>query len=125
MRAMRAEWHDKYTLPSLWKWYQPSRAAHGAYWFDWTTQDEIEWKNNYRIWMQFLNDFKNRGGRVTTVTGVQVLDAAGKYLGTIKVPRQPANAGFAGPDKRVLYITAREGLYRINMLTQGPDRIGK
>ena len=36
-----------------------------------------------------------------------------------------ANAAFAGPDKRVLYITAREGLYRINMLAQGPDRIGK
>ena len=62
---------------------------------------------------------------VTTVAGVQVFDAAGTYLGTIKVPRQPANAGFAGPDKRLLYITAREGLYRINMLAQGPDRIGK
>src|SRR6476646_2614868 len=62
---------------------------------------------------------------VTTVAGVQVFDAAGKYLGTIKVPRQSANAGFAGPDKRVLYVTAREGLYRINMLAQGPDRIGK
>ena len=33
---------------------------------------------------------------VTTVAGVQVFDAAGKYLGTIKVPRQPANAAFAG-----------------------------
>jgi imidazolonepropionase-like amidohydrolase len=66
MRAMRAEWHDKYTLPSLWKFYQPSRAAHGSYWYDWSTADEIEWKNNYRIWMQFLNDYKNRGGRVTT-----------------------------------------------------------
>ena len=62
---------------------------------------------------------------VTTVAGVQVFDAAGKYLGTIKVPRQSANAGFAGPDKRVLYVTAREGLYRINMLAQGPDRVGK
>jgi gluconolactonase len=62
---------------------------------------------------------------VTTVAGVQVFDAAGKYLGTIKMPRQSANAGFAGPDKRVLYVTAREGLYRINMLAQGPDRIGK
>lgn len=62
---------------------------------------------------------------VTTIAGVQVFDAAGKYLGTIKVPRQPTNAAFAGPDKRVLYITAREGLYRINMLAQGPDRIGK
>ena len=66
MRAMNAEWHDRYTLPSLWKWYEPSRAAHGSYWFDWTTRDEIEWKNNYRIWMTFLNDYKNRGGRVTT-----------------------------------------------------------
>jgi imidazolonepropionase-like amidohydrolase len=66
MRAMRAEWHDRYTLPSLWQFYQPSRAAHGSYWFDWTTQDEIEWRNNYRIWMQFLSDYKNRGGRVTT-----------------------------------------------------------
>jgi gluconolactonase len=56
---------------------------------------------------------------------VQVFDAKGQYLGTIKVPRQPANAAFAGPDKRTLYITAREGLYRVKMLSQGPDRIGK
>src|ERR1051326_661749 len=66
MRAMRAEWHERYTLPSLWPFYQPSRTAHGAYWYHWTTQDEIEWRNNYRLWMQFLNAFKNRGGRVTT-----------------------------------------------------------
>ncbi|HKC89595.1 MAG TPA: amidohydrolase family protein, partial [Blastocatellia bacterium] len=66
MRAMRAEWHDRYTLPSLWKFYQPSREAHGSYWFNWTTQDEVEWKNNYRLWMAFVNEFKNRGGRVTT-----------------------------------------------------------
>src|SRR5215831_17968996 len=62
---------------------------------------------------------------ITTLTGVQVFDAAGKYLGTIKVARQPANVGFAGPDRRVLYITAREGLYRLDTLAQGPDRIGK
>jgi imidazolonepropionase-like amidohydrolase len=66
MRAMRADWHDKYTLPSLWKWYTPNRAAHGAYWFNWTTADEIEWRNNFRIWMQFVNEYKNRGGRVCT-----------------------------------------------------------
>jgi imidazolonepropionase-like amidohydrolase len=66
MRAMRAEWHDRYTLPSLWRFYEPSRKAHGSYWFDWTTRDEIEWKNNYRLWMTFLNEYKNRGGRVTT-----------------------------------------------------------
>jgi gluconolactonase len=62
---------------------------------------------------------------ITTVAGVQVLDAKGQYLGTIKVPRQPANVAFGGPDKRTLYITAREGLYRIKMLSQGPNRVGK
>jgi gluconolactonase len=62
---------------------------------------------------------------ITTLTGVQVFDAKGAYLGTIKVARQPANAAFAGPDKRVLYITAREGLYRVKLLSQGVDRVGK
>lgn len=66
MRSREAEWHDIYTLPSLWQFYQPSRTSHGSYWFDWSTQDEIEWKNNYRIWMSFLNEYKNRGGRVCT-----------------------------------------------------------
>jgi gluconolactonase len=62
---------------------------------------------------------------ITTVTGVQVFDAKGQYLGTIKVGRQPANAAFAGPDKQTLYITAREGLYRVRMLAKGVDRVGK
>jgi imidazolonepropionase-like amidohydrolase len=66
MRARNADWHEQYTLPSLWQFFQPSRTAHGSYWFDWTTRDEIEWRENFRIWMQFLNEYKNRGGRVCT-----------------------------------------------------------
>jgi len=66
MRARNADWHEEYTWPTLWRFYQPSRAAHGSYWFYWTTADEIAWKKNYAIWMQFLNDYKNHGGRVTT-----------------------------------------------------------
>ncbi len=66
MRSRNADWHEKYTLPSLWDFFQPSRQAHGSYWFNWTTWDEVAWKNFYRVWMSFLNDFKNAGGRVTT-----------------------------------------------------------
>jgi imidazolonepropionase-like amidohydrolase len=66
MRAERAEWHDEYTLPSQWEFFQPSREAHGSYWFYWTTEDEVAWRNFYQRWMQFLNDFKNAGGVVTT-----------------------------------------------------------
>jgi hypothetical protein len=58
------------------------------------------------------------------VTGIQVFDA-GTVSWDDQIPRQPANVGFAGPDKRTLYIAAREGLYRLKLLTQGPDRIGK
>src|SRR5215204_6398677 len=57
--------------------------------------------------------------------GVQVFDAKGDYLGTIKLSRQPANVAFAGPDRQTLYITARQGLYRVKMLSRGPDRPGK
>ena len=64
-RARRAEWHEIYTLPSLWKFYEPSRNSHGSYWHHWGTEQEVEWKNNYRLWMAFVNEYKNRGGRVT------------------------------------------------------------
>ena len=66
MYARNADWHEKYTLPSLWDFYTPNRKAHGSYWFDWTTHDEIAWKKFYQVWMQFLNEYKNAGGRVTT-----------------------------------------------------------
>ncbi len=66
MRARREEWHDQYTLPSLWEWFRPNRDSHGSYWFYWTTEDEVAWKENFRLWMAFLDEFKNRGGRVTT-----------------------------------------------------------
>jgi hypothetical protein len=64
-RARRAEWHETYTLPSLWKFYEPSYQSHGSYWVSWGTEQEVEWKNNYRLWMTFVNEYKNRGGRVT------------------------------------------------------------
>jgi len=65
MRVRNADWHKEYTLPTQWDYYTPNRESHGAYWFYWTTEDEIAWKNFYKVWMQFVNDYKNMGGRVT------------------------------------------------------------
>ena len=64
-RARRAEWHEEYTLPSLWKFYMPSKISHGSYWHFWGTEEEVAWRENYRLWMAFINTYKNRGGRVT------------------------------------------------------------
>lgn len=66
MRARTAEWHQDYTLPSLWRFFQPSRISHGSHWHDWGTEQETNWRENYRLWMLFVNEYKNRGGRVTT-----------------------------------------------------------
>ncbi|MDA9572333.1 amidohydrolase family protein [Flavobacteriaceae bacterium] len=65
-RARRAEWHDDYTLPSLWRFYQPSKISHGSYWHFWGTEEEVAWKENFKLWMTFINEYKNRGGRITT-----------------------------------------------------------
>src|SRR5690606_13539967 len=65
MRARTAEWHEDYTLPALWEFFRPSRTSHGSFFFDWGSEQETAWRDNYRRWMAFINDFKNRGGRVT------------------------------------------------------------
>ncbi len=66
MKFRNAEWHDKYTLPSLMDFYVPSRVNHGAYWYYWTTWDEVAYRNFYQVWLRLMNDYKKIGGRVTT-----------------------------------------------------------
>ncbi len=65
MRARNADWHARYTLPSLQRFFQPSRTNHGSYFWDWTTADEIAWRRFYGPFMRLVNDYKNMGGRVT------------------------------------------------------------
>ena len=57
---------------------------------------------------------------VATVAGIQVIDPRGQHLGTIRVPTRARNVAFAGPNRRTLYITAVESLYRVQMLSEGP-----
>jgi imidazolonepropionase-like amidohydrolase len=65
MRARNADWHAKYTLPSLMSFYAPNREHHGSYWYDWTTAREIKWRRFYVPYMRLMNDYKNMGGLVT------------------------------------------------------------
>lgn len=63
-RARDAEWHADYTWPGLRRFFLPDPRLHGSYHFDWTTADEVAWRENFRLWMRFVNDYKNNGGRV-------------------------------------------------------------
>ncbi|WP_244858082.1 amidohydrolase family protein [Sphingopyxis granuli] len=65
MHARNADWHARYTMPQLWGFFQSSRENHGSYFFDWTTEREVRWRNFYKKFMQLINDYKNIGGRVT------------------------------------------------------------
>ncbi|MEW4448331.1 amidohydrolase family protein [Qipengyuania sp. JC766] len=65
MRARTAEWHDRYTIPSLMDFYAPSLTNHGSYYHDWTSEDEIAWRAFYSPWMQLMKEFHDRGGRIT------------------------------------------------------------
>jgi hypothetical protein len=65
MRVRNADWHAKYTLPSLANFFVPSRVNHGSYFYDWTTAKEVAWRRFYSPYMRLMNDYKNMGGRVT------------------------------------------------------------
>jgi gluconolactonase len=56
---------------------------------------------------------------ITSALGLQVYDPAGKLLGILSLPEQPANATFGGPDLRTIYVTARTSLYTIPMEVRG------
>lgn len=52
---------------------------------------------------------------ITSGLGLQVFNPAGRLLGVIAFPEQPANVTFGGPDMKTLYVTARTSLYSAPM----------
>ena len=56
---------------------------------------------------------------ITWTGGVGIYNSAGKQLDLIRVPEMPANVGFAGKSHDTLFITARTGLYSIQMAVKG------
>ncbi|WP_033073433.1 amidohydrolase family protein [Sphingopyxis sp. MWB1] len=68
MRARNADWHNRYTTPQMWNYFQSTRDNHGSYFFDWTTENEFAWKKFYGLFFRLVNDYKNMGGRVTVGT---------------------------------------------------------
>jgi gluconolactonase len=48
-------------------------------------------------------------------TGITVWDAAGKRLGTLKVPVPPTSLAFGDKDRRMMYITTPPSLYKIRI----------
>jgi gluconolactonase len=56
---------------------------------------------------------------ITTNLGVEIVSPTGRHLGLVVFPEQPANVTFAGPNRTTMYVTARTGLYRVEMPIAG------
>jgi hypothetical protein len=64
-RARTLPWFAQYAMPQLMAFFEPDPTRHGSYHFDWTTGDEIMWRDNMRIWMRWLREYAARGGNIT------------------------------------------------------------
>jgi gluconolactonase len=64
------------------------------------------------------NLYLTAGGRYN---GVTVVDKTGKQIEQIDVPEHPANVCFGGKDRKTLFITARTGLYSVQMRVKGAN----
>lgn len=58
---------------------------------------------------------------VSTAAGIQVVDRDGRHLGIIRLPSVARSVAFGGKDRRTLYLTALESLYRVQVLAEGPS----
>ena len=68
---------------------------------------------------------------VTSQAGVQVIGPDGKYLGLIPTPRAIISVAFSGPDRKTLYVVARDNgsnkdwIISIDTIVQGARGRGK
>jgi len=63
-RAQNQPWFAEWLHPTLAEYFKPNPANHGSYFIGWTSNDEVFWKENYRIWMSALRDFERMGGTI-------------------------------------------------------------
>lgn len=62
--ALGRRHHAEYTTLLLARFFTPGNGHHGSFFFDWGTEDEVAWRENYQLWMRFVRDFHWAGGRV-------------------------------------------------------------
>src|SRR5260221_6228305 len=66
VRAQNQPWFRDYLHPSMDEYFKSSVENHGSYFFGWTSTQEANWRQQYRIWMSAVREFANKGGMVTT-----------------------------------------------------------
>ena len=68
VRSENKPWFDVYGHPNVLKNFRPNPEQHGGFLHEWTSAHEASTYRALDKWFRFLNDYKNRGGRVTLGT---------------------------------------------------------
>lgn len=61
-RAVTLPWRERFAHPKILDRWRPRPDVHASYHSEWTTGDEVAWKENYRHWMTWVREFWSRGG---------------------------------------------------------------
>ena len=93
-RAENLPWLGDYGLPLVVDSFFPNPERHAAYFYEWTTNKESDWRRAYRIWMEFVNDYKNQGGTVAVGSDSGYLFSLWGF-GTIRELELLEEAGFS------------------------------
>lgn len=64
LRYQNQPFFEEYLHPALEKFFAPDPNNHGSFFLNWTSGDEAEWRNNYKLWLQAVRDFERMGGLV-------------------------------------------------------------
>jgi imidazolonepropionase-like amidohydrolase len=64
LRALGQPWFKDYLHPAVEEYFKPNPAFHGSYHWNWSTTDEVFWRENYRLWMRAVREFAEMGGIV-------------------------------------------------------------
>lgn len=57
-------------------------------------------------------------------TDIMIFDPSGAQIGIIDIPERPTNITFGGPERDILFITARTAVYTLKMAVTGAQRPG-
>ncbi len=110
-------WHEDYTHPLLYEYWEPNPEHHGSYHSEWTTMDEAAWRENVRLWMKAVERFARLGGVVTAGAD----SGSGYHLfgfGYVRELEMHVEAGFS-PLETIRHATADAAR------VLGADRLGQ
>lgn len=64
MRAITLPWRERFVHPEILARWKPQAGVHASFHSEWTTADEVAWKQNFQQWMTWVHEFWQRGGQL-------------------------------------------------------------